>query len=164
MFDPPTKCDIKLKLKIYTLKDKILEKPPNLPQFLKSNEANFKIICPTEGGIKEYYVNETLITKESDVLETLASGVWVEGQAKEVTMDDTDHQTIESVLTYCYSKAIPMSAINENLAIFADKYNMEGLMEMIDKVAAMSLSTSTAEDRKWIVKVSVGKSTTKIIC
>jgi len=149
-FYPPTECDIKIKMKIYALKDRKEEKRPKLPPFLQSNKANFKITCPTEDGNKEYYVDEKLIAKESDVLETLTSGLWVEGQAKEVNMNDTDCQTVESVLTFCCSKILPMSAIDENLAIFVDKYNMENLMDLIDRVVSMSLSTF--KDTKWIVK------------
>merc|ERR1711974_295660 len=153
-FKPPTECNIKIQLKIYALKDKFLaqffEKPPNLPQFLKNDEAQFKIICSNEDDDKEYYVDENLIIKESDVLEILVSGTWVEGQAKEVTMTDTDCQTLENVLIFCCTKTLPMSAIDEKLAIFVDKYNMENLMDLIDEFCSMSLST--IEDKKWVVK------------
>jgi len=149
-FKFPSKCKIKIDMKIYSLKDKEEEEAQTLRQFLKSDEANFKVICPTEDGNKEYYVNESLIAKESDVLEALMSGRWVEGQSKEMAMNDTDCGTLESVLTFCKTKALPMSAIDENLAIFADKYNLENLMDLMDKVLSMSLSI--IEDKGWIIK------------
>merc|ERR1711962_463561 len=157
-FKLPSKCNIKISMKIYSLKTKGRERQKitkedeagTLLQFLKSNEASFKIICPTDDGNKEYFIDENLIAKESDVLEALISGRWAEGQSKEMTLKDTDYQTLESVLVFCNTKALTISAINEDLATFVDMYNLENLMDLMDRFISMSLST--IEDKTWIIK------------
>merc|ERR1711962_650047 len=157
-FKLPSKCNIKISMKIYSLKTKGRKRQKITKedeagtslQFLKSNEANFKVICPTDDGNKEYFIDENLIAMESDVLETLISGRWAEGQSKEMTMKDTDYQTLESVLVFCNTKALTISAINEDLATFVDMYNLENLMDLMDRFISMSLST--IEDKTWIIK------------
>ena len=160
-FKLPSKCNIKISMKIYSLKTKggkrrkitKEDEAGTSLQFLKLNEANFKIICPTDDGNKEYFIDENLIAKESDVLEALISGRWVEGQSKEMTIKDTDYQTLESALVFCSTKALITSAINESLAIFVDMYNLENLMDLMDRFISMSLFT--IEDKTWIIKVDI---------
>ena len=73
--------------------------------------------------VDEYWVNKSLITKESEVFETMLSGVndWEESMRfasgsnidKFITVSDTKRLALEAYLVFCYSGYVPMSAIGQ---------------------------------------------------
>ena len=74
-------------------------------------------------NVGEYWVNKSLITKESKVFETMLSGSneWAETMRfasgdnidRFITVSDTKHVTLEAYLVFCYSGYVPMSAIGQ---------------------------------------------------
>lgn len=73
--------------------------------------------------VDEYWVNKSLITKESEVFETMLSGVneWEESMQfasgsnidKFITVSGTKRLALEAYLVFCYSGYVPMSAIGQ---------------------------------------------------
>ena len=73
--------------------------------------------------VGEYWVDKSLITKESEVFETMLSGVndWEESMRfasgsnidKVITVSDTKRVALEAYLVFCYSGYVPMSAIGQ---------------------------------------------------
>jgi len=139
---------IKIKIEIYEDEDNKKILGPKVLQFLKSKRDKFEIICEDEDGKQIYYINENLMIKESDVFEALTNGQCMEGKTKRMTFTDVNKETLKSVLTFCRTNTIPMTAINEDLVVFVEKYNMENLMDVIDRIIAMSVDHKI--DERWI--------------
>ena len=75
-------------------------------------------------------------------------------------------KTMETFLTFCHTKTVLMSDIDANLANFADKYNREKLMDVIDRAIAMKMdpdSHSIIKDiSKWITNLKMKRTALKI--
>lgn len=204
-------CSVKVQLSGSLSED--WQKTPLLEFISKKRDTNLKIVCEEESTppkpqfassknkkqadnqqsetlsrkkVGEYWVNKTLIIKESEVFETMLSGVneWEESMQyasgsnidKFITVSDTKRVALEAYLVFCYSGYVPMSAIGQDLAAFADKYRITNLMVLIDKFVSMHVvkqragdpSTRGYEDNginawiKWIPKLDMKNSALQI--
>ena len=91
--------------------------------------------------VGEYWVDKSLIAKESEVFETMLSGVnnWEESMRfasgsnidKVITVSDTKRVALEAYLVFCYSGYVPMSAIGQvttSSHVFTNFVNYESEM------------------------------------
>jgi len=114
-----------------------------------------------KAGRKEYYVDKDLVIKESSALKSMSSANG-KGSTK-IVLHDTNTQTLEAFLIFCYTGFLPMAAINENLAKFVNDYNVENLKSLLDKYVSMSLTARNAENwTKWAQKLKLKNTALRI--
>ena len=100
---------------------------------------------------KDYFVDQSIIAKESHVLaDKISSSCFSNCQinSHKIVLKDTSFKTFEAFISFCKTGFIPMSAIDKKLALFVDEYRVENLRNVLDKHVSMILDADNVHE--WI--------------
>ena len=105
---------------------------------------DLKVIC----NGKTFQCHKVVLASQSDVFSTMLLNMeMTEAKLGEVKIDDFKAETIETLIHYLYNQEVKdAKLINTDLLLFAEKYNISGLLMICCVHLKSNLSTENALD------------------
>ena len=105
---------------------------------------DLKVIC----NGKTFQCHKVVLASQSDVFSTMLLNMeMTEAKLGEVKIDDFKAETIETLIHYLYNQEVKdAKLINTDLLLFAEKYNISGLLMICCGHLQSNLSTENALD------------------